>query len=452
MELSPKKIYKAFLKHNLDKPSATKLLLSLIENSESEHVRIESIEELIKIGAKDVETFKLIENLLISDSSDLVRNLAAKSLRKNFLFKSLSPMKWALIHETSTLCLKSIYLALVEILRNLVLSAHPIAKSLLLSEVETMKRKEFKIGFEILCEEKRIDDFTKKELSDILIDYYTLIILEKSYWRLKYETKGCKITELDFIFKGLSSLPEEIKHLVNLKTLILRYNQLTQLPEWLGTLNSLEILNINVNNLNNLPNSIGKLKSLKNLFLWKNELNLLPNTIGNLSHLELLNLRLNQLKFLPPEIGNLLSLKELNLHDNRLSEIPCTIGNLNSLEVLNLSWNNLLTLPKSITSLNSLKILDLERNELNELPEDLRSLKSLEFLNLSQNQLKNVPESIGYLSSLRYLNLSRNNLDNIPKSIKFLTSLKELYVGENNFDSIPKSLQKLKEKGLIIHF
>lgn len=452
MELSPKKIYKDFLENNLDKPSAAKLLLSLIENSEIERVRVESIKELINIEAKEDEIFEFMENLLISDSSDLVRNHAALSLKKNFLFKSMKPMKWALLHETSTLCLRTIYFTLIIILRKLVITIHPIAKSLLLSEVKKIKRKEFKIGFEILCEKKRVNDFTKKELSDILVNYYTLIFLEKSYWRLKYEIKKCIITKLDFIFKGLARFPEEIKYLTNLKTLILRYNQLTQLPEWLGNLISLESLNINVNNLNKLPKSIGKLKYLKNLFLWKNELSFLPNTIGNLLYLELLNIRLNQLKSLPVEIGNLSSLKELNLHDNQLLKIPNTIGNLNSLEVLNLSWNSLLTLPKSIVSLTSLKILNLERNELNELPDDLGSLASLEFLNLSDNHIKMVPESIGYLSSLRYLNLSRNKLDNVPKSIKLLTSLKELYVGENNFDSIPQSLQKLENNGLTIYF
>ena len=38
MELTPDKIYKDYLKNNLDKPSATKLLFSLIENSEKEKV------------------------------------------------------------------------------------------------------------------------------------------------------------------------------------------------------------------------------------------------------------------------------------------------------------------------------------------------------------------------------------------------------------------------------
>lgn len=452
MELTPDKIYKDFLKNNLDKPSATKLLFSLIENSEKEKVRADCIKELDHIEAKDGQTFKFLENLLISDSSETIRNSAAVTLRNNFLDKIFEPMKWALIHEESLSCLNTIYLTLIKILHNFVINPDPLVKSTLLTEVKEIRRKEFKLGFEILCETKEIDTFTKKDLSEILINYFTIIFLEKSYWRLKFKVENCTIIELDFIFKGLTSLPEAIKHLTHLRTLILRYNQLTQLPDWLGSLFSLEELNINVNNLNELNSSIGMLSSLRELLLWKNELTYLPHTIGKLSSLETLNLRLNQLKILPETIGNLSSLKELNLHDNQLTHLPGSLKGLISLEKLNLSWNNIELLADSLGYLPSLKSLDLERNELVYLPDSIGYLSSLEFLNLSDNKLRKIPETIGNLTSLHYLNLSRNELDSIPESIGSLNSLKELYLGENNIRVIPKNLKRLEHSELKIYF
>ena len=61
MELRPEKIYQEYLKNNLDKFSATKLLLSLIESSENSKTRVDSIKELECIGATDKYIFKILE-------------------------------------------------------------------------------------------------------------------------------------------------------------------------------------------------------------------------------------------------------------------------------------------------------------------------------------------------------------------------------------------------------
>lgn len=450
MELSPELIFEEYSKKILDKRAATKLLISLIENSENEKVRVSSINQLNHIGVTDKNAFKVMENLLISDSNDSIRNAAAIVLRDNYLEESLEPMKWALNHEESPSCLNTIYLGLVKILNYYVMSSNPLTKTILLTEIERINRKEFKIGFEILCETREGKEFSKTELANLLINYFTIIYLEKSFWRLKFKIENCKIVELDFIFKGLSSIPEALKYLSSLKILILRYNQLTKLPNWIKMLDSLEVLNVNVNNLNQLSDSIGELKNLKELLLWQNEITYLPNLIGNLSNLEILNLRLNQLKELPSSIGGLSSLKELNLHDNQLIWLPDSIGSLNKLEILNLSWNYIKTLPETLGALNTLKTLDLERNELVSLPETIGSLSSLEFLNLSDNKLKIIPESIGNLTSLQYLNVSRNELEIIPKTIESISSLKELLIGENNIRSLPKYLKNLEQKGINI--
>ncbi|MFW9874903.1 MAG: leucine-rich repeat domain-containing protein [Candidatus Thorarchaeota archaeon] len=452
MELTPDKIYKDFLKNNLDKPSASKLLLSLIENSENDKIRADCIKDLDRIGIKDVHTYKFLENLLISDSNEMIRISAAVALRNNFSDKILEPMKWALIHEESPSCLNTIYLILVNIIQNSVINPNPLTKSTLLSEIKRIRRKEFKFGFEILCEAKKIESFTINELSEILVNYFTMIFLEKSFWRLKIRIENCTIVELDFIFKGLTSLPNAIKYLTHLRTLILRYNQLIKLPDWLGSLFSLEELNINVNNLNEIPSSIGRLSSLKELSLWKNELTYLPQSIGNLTSLETLNLRLNQLKVLPNSIRKLSSLKELNLHDNQLKQLPESLKGLISLEKLNLSWNQIKSVPESLVYLSSLKFLDLERNELIYLPESIGYLSSLEFLNLCDNRIREIPDTIGNLSSLHYLNLSRNELDSIPETVGSLDSLRELYISENDIRAIPKNLKLLERRGLKIYY
>jgi len=448
MELTPSKIHEEYFKNNLDKQSAAKLLISLIDNCESDKVRVESIQALEKIKIDDNKSFRFLENLLISDSSERVRNSAALILKNLYINRALEPMKWALIHEESPSCLNTIHATLIKIIKNMVENNQQI----LYSEVKKIREREFRISLEQLSKVKSIEKLTNKELAEILINYFTFLLLKKIYWRIKFKIENCKFIELDFIFKGLTEIPEPIKYLSSLKILIFRYNQLTTLPEWIGNLFSLESLNLNVNNIKMLPETIDSLVSLKELLFWKNKLKALPKRIGCLSKLERINLRLNQLETLPDTIGNLSSLRELNLHDNKLHYLPETVGYLNSLDTLNLSWNELRALPSTIGKLTVLKVLDLERNELTAIPEEIGSLKSLKVLNLSDNKLDIIPDTIGNLTSLQYLYLSRNKLNILPESLKYLTKLKELYLSENNLKESLKLLNTLKQKGVKIYF
>ena len=190
MELTPGKIYEEYEKNNIDKLSAAELLLSLIDNSDKEKIRVESINELERIGVNDSKTFKHLEHLLISDSSEKVRNTAALLLRNLFLDKALEPMKWALKHEDSPLCLKTIYLTLMKIIENTIERKDGISKLVLLTEVEKIENKEFKIGFETLRDLNGVESFTIMELADILINYLTFLFLKRTYWRLKFKIES----------------------------------------------------------------------------------------------------------------------------------------------------------------------------------------------------------------------------------------------------------------------
>ncbi|MFW9947790.1 MAG: leucine-rich repeat domain-containing protein [Candidatus Odinarchaeota archaeon] len=458
INLDPNKIYENFIEKKIDKSSAINKLIVLIENSNNIPIRVNSIQILAKIGEDFENTsiskekiFKLFENLTLSDSSDKIRNIAAKILGDKFIENSLNPMKWALQHEQSPFCLNTIFQTLLKIVKNLGEKNNRLSKFTLIHELKQIPDKEFTIGFEEIIEKRGFNNISNLELSLILLNYFSITYLRKTIWRLNYTIENCKVIQLDFQFKGLTKVPDVVQYLDSLKTLSLRYNQITTLPEWIKELKYLETINLNVNTINQLPKSIGSLSHLKQLSLWKNDLERLPDSICNLKALEVLNLRLNLLKELPHNIGNLKQLRELNLHDNKLHTLPNSISELTSLEKLNLSWNLFQTIPNSLNSLSKLKILDLERNELSYIPETIGNLKKLEIMNLSDNRLSTVPKTIGLLNSLNYLNLSRNNIEHLPDSLFSLTSLKELNLTENNLKEVPAGLKKLEENGLIIH-
>ncbi|MFX0075027.1 MAG: leucine-rich repeat domain-containing protein [Candidatus Hermodarchaeota archaeon] len=453
---TPLKIFEELNNNILDKQSAIQNLIALIENSPKISHRLESLKILRKISINfgkfegNRDTLRdFLENLLISDTDELIRNEAALILSYEYKEDALEPLRWALHHEESPLCLHTIFDSLINIVTSLTNKKEPTAKLILIHEIKLIKEKDFRIGFEVLKSTNKTEDFNSEKLASIVKNYYSILYLTKSYWRLKYKVEKCKIIELDFMFKGLTKLPEAVKHLTNLRKLVLRYNQITEIPDWIESLHALESLNLNVNNINKLPLAIGSLDNLKELLLWKNELQDLPNSICSLRSLKTLNLRLNYLKRLPSNIGDLINLTDLNLHDNKLTQIPDSISLLKSLETLNLSWNLLSNLTQSITNLSSLKSLDLERNELIRVPISIDSLTSLEILNLGDNKLESIPESIGNLRKLRILNLSRNRLSNIPQSILNLHNLEELYLSENNLNinfEFVKAIEKMGAK------
>ncbi|MHA1689094.1 MAG: leucine-rich repeat domain-containing protein [Promethearchaeota archaeon] len=442
---SPQLLLEKFHSSKINRPLLINQLLEILETSEDMPTRLESISILDTLKVKNERFFNILENLLISDSNWEIRKAAAMSLKTNFTDACYEPLKWALFHDDAPSSLKTIFSHLIEIIKEKANHESCEVQKFLINEINQINIKEFKIGFEDLCSKSTLKRIELKELKEILINYFTYIYLRNIYWRLKIKVESCKITELDFIFKGLKQVPDAIQHLTSLKKLILRYNQLEEIPDWLGSLHSLIELNLNVNNIMYLPRSIGELKDLEELSLWKNEVDLIPSSIGSLHSLKNLNLRLNKLIELPDSICNLKSLVSLNLHDNKLKTLPESIGNLSSLKMLNLSWNELIALPDSIGALKSLEILDLERNQLTSLPDSIGSLKSLEILNLKDNKIIRLPKTIKDLKSLKTLNLTRNGLGEVPEFLSELTSLEELYLGENHVLELPSSLKRLEK-------
>jgi Leucine-rich repeat (LRR) protein len=441
-----------------DKSLLLRELVTIIENSIYKTDRIEGLKKLNELtinfernGLNKDEIFSFFENLLISDSDEKIRNESAIFLSQNYSYRALEPLKWAIHHEISPTTLLTIFNSIISILERMEQESFSFSNTYILPMLKQMEDDDFKVGFQNLLQIKNGADFKYQELSEILHNYFALIFLKRRFWRVKYDVKNCKLIELDFIFKGLSSLPTVLKYLTSLKVLILRYNQLVTLPEWLGDLKSLEYLNANINNLNTLPQSIGNLLKLKELLLWKNELQRLPDSIGSLTSLRKLNLRLNQLNELPSSLGNLTNLEELNLHDNKLKLLPKAISNLKSLKSLNLSWNSLIELPNSIGGLKSLKYIDLERNELDSVPQSIGFLSNLEYLNLGDNKLQSIPDSTAQLENLKFLNISRNKLEDFPEAIMYCSKLEEIYLGDNNISNISKFEPILKKKGINLH-
>ena len=173
MELSPQLIKKNFGNKKLDKFSAINQLVSIIENSEDLQARNESIKVLAQINANTESVFKLLENLLISDSHEIIRYTAATVIEKVFLNIALEPLKWVFKHEESLRCLLTVSKILGKI-------DSIQSKLLLINRIKRISNEKIANNLNTLFENRKIESFSSFELSEIIENYFIITQIEKS--------------------------------------------------------------------------------------------------------------------------------------------------------------------------------------------------------------------------------------------------------------------------------
>jgi len=283
MHLTPLKVFENLGEKKIDKASAEKFLITFVEEAEIEKDRLESLYYLKELGVKSVDFFKLLENILISDSNPQMRAYAAELIRELFCEKALIPMKWAIQHESNLDCL-------VSIIRGIIQMNNKIARLILLQEIKKLKRRDFiddardysNIPFQkslnACIRRKRIKKLSLNALGEILINYHTIKYLIETLYTIFFEwDEGC-ITQLDLSEIGwnvnvwrskyaerLRDLSEIkcLSYLSRLKKLDLSHNKLSNIKD-LTPFKELTELNLCYNHLDKVEN-IEYLKQLPNL-------------------------------------------------------------------------------------------------------------------------------------------------------------------------------------------
>ena len=173
-----------------------------------------------------------------------------------------------------------------------------------------------------------------------------------------------ELKELDFHYKLMRIVPENIHHLTHLQRLDLSNNNLQFLPKSFSALTQLKSLKIQFNRFADFPEEICSLTGLQTLWLFANQLTNLPPSIQNLNLLEDLNMARMGLSNLPVEIKQLTYLKDLNLSSNRLTSLPVLSGSIENLFVA----HNQLSALSNLQNNTSLKQLHAQGNPITELP------------------------------------------------------------------------------------
>ena len=392
-KLIPIKIYEDFKNNKLSKSKASELLISVIENSNEKNYRTQilSIKLLGLLNPKDYSIFSFLENLLISDSNDLIRGNAARILINNFPNDAIDPITWTLRNETSEACVILIIKALEKV-------QYTELKRLL--KIKPYINLKGDISFP--KENSRILNLNSKSIEKIseIKGLENLSGLEKLYLNFNY------IAELN-----------NLHYLKNLKSLHLQSNKIREI-EGLNSLIKLKFLYLNNNKISKIE-GFSNLNKLKSLSIYDNQISEIEG-LENLLNLEILNLRNNSIRKIT-NLENLTHLKRLDLSNNKINEIE-GLENLSRLEFLDLS-NNKITEIKGLECLKNLKFLDLRNNRIEEV-NGIANLKKLQHLYLGFNKLKK-SEFVKLSNNIKVLDIKNvkghntiNSLMNDYKSIQ----------------------------------
>ncbi|TFG28537.1 MAG: hypothetical protein EU532_05010 [Promethearchaeota archaeon] len=170
MPITPESIYNDYRNKLLDRNSASTLLISMIENSKNEVIRVKCIEIIQRIEDQDNKLFKFLENLLISDLNETVRIAAFEAIKKLFTKKAVGPVKYAIDKEKSHF--------LIELMEFLSIMDPFICREIITNKIKNTKDPFFK---EKLFNQK-IERFKLKDLKELYSEYLFNNSLEDLYF------------------------------------------------------------------------------------------------------------------------------------------------------------------------------------------------------------------------------------------------------------------------------
>ncbi|UJR11692.1 hypothetical protein I4U23_015873 [Adineta vaga] len=201
------------------------------------------------------------------------------------------------------------------------------------------------------------------------------LVLSGEKLRKYYEEKQAldetiwTLTQLNFLEISQCSLIEylskDIEKLVHLSTLTLTSNKLIELPNEMKHLTNLRHLNLSNNQIEHLNDDLfEKLIQLETLNLSQNRLENFPKFSPENQKLAVVNLSHNQLEHLPDFPIELENLSSIDLSSNRFQEFPETLLQLHSLKTILIESNQLKEIPSQLSQLHKLKELRFKSNPL----------------------------------------------------------------------------------------
>lgn len=423
--ITAEKIYHEVLNKDISNTAAIEILISLFEESNNNKIRMKSLEVLAEISHKTKRTFKILENILLSDEIPSIRARAASIIINKYINEGYSSLEWIIQYDNSKLVLRTLIELFKTIKNQKVESLNKLLKARLNSiygivshEVEFLLDLELEVDF---FDINYLRMYSTSSVRGVISGNYMMCAIKNGY-----------IIALNLSNWGLNKLPKSISALSKLKYLILKNNKIETLPDSIGLLRRLKICDLSGCRISSLPESMSKLNKLKKLSISQNyNLNYIPNPIVLIAKKYIC--RKYIWEGVQPNGAFILALLEIlsgsKLEKNSIDNLiiyknkACNYkisekGHILGIYIYNSQFSNLTLLPSHICILKHLKELELPNNDIKIIPNSIGKLINLQRLNLRNNMIENVPDSLGTLKNLNSLKLSGNRIKKIPPWIK----------------------------------
>ncbi|XP_003741154.1 leucine-rich repeat-containing protein 40 [Galendromus occidentalis] len=161
-------------------------------------------------------------------------------------------------------------------------------------------------------DEKVIDMACEDKINQLVLTRNIFVTVPDTLERLAQQ-----LTELDFSFNKLTSIPPFLSQAKHLQYMNLQSNQLSDLPPELSCLENIRELNISQNRFSKIPDCVYGWKRFEILLASDNSLTSIDvENLAKIETLATLDLRNNSISQVPPELGNLIQIKSLQLDGN----------------------------------------------------------------------------------------------------------------------------------------
>lgn len=327
------------------------------------------------------------------------------------------------------------------------------------AEINTRARKA--IELEDQADENEFLDQEKIEISEFNLNYLPESLFRANVvrhlkircWNLKelsgrFDALQTLETLMLEVGSDVTSIPEGIFRLKNLKTLAIQGSGISILPDAMEGLENLESLELEHLPVKALPDSFRHLKTLRSFKVKYGTFDVF-NAIAGLTSLETLDLEDYHTPFvIAAPIKGLDNLRELRIRANRkitddIFHLPGTIKKLKLRDNTYRDRESALSLGKVLNHFHQATELDFEYIDFSDVSEPVLPNDCLETLSLDYAKITELPESFANLNRLVSFRMFSCSLKTLDPVLYNCQHLKNIRLSKAIFRSIPPGISKL---------
>ncbi len=291
--VDPDKIFSDYRQRKISKSEVVDRLNVILQNSENDSYRLESIEHFVKLDFESEAIYKILEDLLLSDENALIRSSAASAIFTRYMSEGYDSLRWTIRYDSSPLVLKMLFdhanthqkEEISQLQEDIKDWYQKFSSKIGVASSECPFLVDVEASLAVNKPERRIDNDTYRfyralpnlnpKKPWLVLEEAHIVQLKLNYYYWYILKENVDIIDSFSVLNDLNSYFEVHK----------KYNAIfrviRQVPKTINLLCRLKSLDLSDNDLESIPESIGTIKSIKELDLSRNKIQGFSNSLKN---------------------------------------------------------------------------------------------------------------------------------------------------------------------------